>query len=112
MHVTGFEPVHAPAWHEYVWLQRFEPVQTVPLLAFDHVVVEIDGAQAWHAFAGFVAFAAYNLPPMKQSATHDPEEHTTPLPQLAPIVTLDHDVVELEGVQTWHALDGFAVPAA
>jgi hypothetical protein len=30
VHVTGFDPVQAPAWHAYVCSQRFVPVQVVP----------------------------------------------------------------------------------
>ena len=55
---------------------------------------------------------AYKVPPMKQSATQAPAEQTSPLAQLAPFAALDHAVVELAGVQTWHAFDGFAVPDA
>src|SRR5580704_2480097 len=33
VHVTGFEPVHVPAWQVYVCSQRFVPVQVVPFAA-------------------------------------------------------------------------------
>jgi hypothetical protein len=48
---------------------------------------------------------------MKQSATQLPALHTRPAPQLVPLGSLDHDVVEDAGVQTWQALVGFTVPA-
>jgi hypothetical protein len=40
VHVTGFDPVHVPAWHVFVWLHRFDPVHVVPFGAF--VTVQLD----------------------------------------------------------------------
>jgi hypothetical protein len=33
VHVTGFDPVHTPAWQVYVWSHLLVPVHVVPLLA-------------------------------------------------------------------------------
>jgi hypothetical protein len=50
---------------------------------------------------------------MKQSATHAPLLHTSvPPAQLVPSATLDHAVVEVDGVHTWHAFAEFTVPDA
>ncbi len=51
------------------------------------------------------------MPPMKQSARHAPALQTWPAPQALPFGSFDHAVVDDVGVQTWHALAGFTVPA-
>lgn len=40
---TGFDPVHVPLAHAYVWLQRFVPVQAVPsgAVGFEQVPVAV-----------------------------------------------------------------------
>ena len=48
---------------------------------------------------------------MKQSETQLPAPHTLPAPHAVPFGSLDHVVVELDGVQSWQALAGFTVPA-
>jgi hypothetical protein len=86
--------------------------QVVPVAVFDHVAVDAEGVQTRHAFVGFTVPDAYKVPPMKQSATHAPDEQTSLLPQLAPFPAFDHAVVELAGVQTRHAFAGSTVPDA
>jgi hypothetical protein len=44
---------------------------------------------------------------MKQSATHAPDEQTSPVPHVVPFPAFVHVVVELAGAQTWQAFDGF-----
>src|SRR5580698_5926362 len=85
--------------------------QPVPSGTLDQVVVEVAGVQTWQAFAGFTVPAGMSVPPMKQSAMHDPLLHTSPAAQLVPLGSLDQVVVEVAGVQTWQAFAGFTVPA-
>jgi hypothetical protein len=49
---------------------------------------------------------------MSHCVPHAPAEHTWPLPQPAPSVTLLHIDVLVTGWQLWHPLFGFAVVAA
>ena len=51
--MTGFEPVHTPAWQAFVCMHRFVPAHVVPSDSFDHVVVDVAGVQTWQALAGF-----------------------------------------------------------
>jgi hypothetical protein len=51
MHVTGLLPVHDALWHVYVWLQRFVPVQAVPLGAAGLEHMPLAGSHVpatWH----------------------------------------------------------------
>jgi hypothetical protein len=50
-HVTGFAPVHVPAWHESVCVQAFPSLQAVPfaLGGFEHTPVAVSQTPAmWH----------------------------------------------------------------
>jgi hypothetical protein len=77
-------PPQVPALHASFEVQASPSLHEVPFAASDHAVVEIAGAHTWHAFAGFFAPPANTVPPMKQSARHEPAEHTSPVPQLVP----------------------------
>ena len=97
---------HDPALHT-------SPVaQDVPSGSFDHVVVDEAGVQTWQALAGFTVPPGMSVPPMKQSATHVPELHTSPVAQLVPSGSLDQLIVEVAGVHSWQASAGFAPPDA
>jgi hypothetical protein len=51
VHVTGFDPVHTPVSHAYVWSHRFVPVHEVPLamVGFEHVPVDgLHVPTTWH----------------------------------------------------------------
>ena len=86
--------------------------QLVPVVTFDHALVEVAGVHTWQAFAGFTVVEAYVTPTMSQSAAHAPLTQMTPEPQLAPLVTFDHPVVDDAGVHTWQLFAGFTVVAA
>src|SRR5580704_10152149 len=103
-------PMKQSAMHDPL-LHTSPAAQLVPLGTLDQVVVEVAGVQTWQAFAGFTVPAGMSMPPMKQSAMHDPLLHTSPAAQLVPLGTLDQVVVEVAGVQTWQAFAGFTVPA-
>jgi hypothetical protein len=108
---TGLVPVQTPTRQASTWVQALPSLHWVPSLAFDHVVVETAGAQTWQALAGSTVPAAMSVPPMKQSAAHVPvPSQTWPLPQLVPLGSVDHAVVEIPGEQTWQAFAGFTVP--
>ncbi len=96
---------HAPLLH------TSPAAQAVPLGSLDHVVVDVAGVHTWQAFAGFTVPPGMSVPPMKQSATHAPLLHTSPAAQAVPLGSLDHVVVEVDGVHTWQAFAGFTVPA-
>jgi hypothetical protein len=53
VHVTGFEPVHTPAWHESLCVHELPSLHVVPFGSLDQVVPDVDGVQTWHASAGF-----------------------------------------------------------
>ena len=55
-HVTGFAPVHVPAWQVSVCVQALPSVHAKPLAWLDHVVVDNAGLHTWHGFAGFGVF--------------------------------------------------------
>jgi hypothetical protein len=98
--------LHAPLTHT-------SPLpQLVPVAAVDQFVVDDDGVHTWHAFAGFVAPAAYVVPEIRQTAWHAPLEQSSPAPQLVPRGALDHAVVEAPGVHTWQAFAGLEAPEA
>ena len=61
--------------------------QLVPLDLLVHALVEVDGSQLWHAFAGFVAFDAKKLPESQQPDVHDPESQMSAAAQLVPFAT-------------------------
>lgn len=51
MQVTGFDPVHTPLSHAYVWSQRSVPVHEVPFatVGFEHVPVDgLHVPAVWH----------------------------------------------------------------
>jgi hypothetical protein len=91
---------YCTAWHVPEEQVSFEP-QVVPSGSFDQVVVLIAGLQTWQASAEFTSPEGYNTPPIKQSATHAPEEQTSPEAQEVPAGWFDQVVVLLAGVQTW-----------
>jgi hypothetical protein len=70
------------------------------LLAADQAVVDDAGVQTWQAFAGFGVPDEYVLPPMSQSERHAPLTQIWPAPQLVPVLTFDHAVVDDAGVHT------------
>ena len=43
--MTGLDPTHAPAWHEYAWSHLFVPVQAAPFVA----AVWLHVPSPWHA---------------------------------------------------------------
>jgi len=49
---------------------------------------------------------------MTQPAPQPPLKQTLPAPQLMPLGSADHMVVESEGVHTWQGFAGFVAPAA
>jgi hypothetical protein len=51
LHVTGFDPVHAPARHEYAWLHLFVPVHPVPSVTAGFEQAPVAGSHVpatWH----------------------------------------------------------------
>jgi len=51
VHVTGFDPVHTPLSHAYVWSQRSVPAHEVPFATVGLEHVPVDGLQVpavWH----------------------------------------------------------------
>src|SRR4029077_4295791 len=51
VHVTGFEPVHAPAWQLSVCVQAFPSLQGLPFAAtgFEHVpLLGLHVPRVWH----------------------------------------------------------------
>jgi|HubBroStandDraft_4_1064222.scaffolds.fasta_scaffold675216_2 hypothetical protein len=51
--VTGFDPVHTPAWQVSVCVHALPSLQVVPSAWLDQVVVELAGVQTSQAFVGF-----------------------------------------------------------
>ena len=47
---------------------------------------------------------------MKHSAAHAPALQTWPAPQLWPVGSFDHAVVDDDGLQTWQGFAGLTVP--
>ena len=86
--------------------------QLAPLAETDQVVVDEEGAQAWHGFAGFTAPEAYVVPAMKHSVTHAPLPQIWPAPQLVPAGTSDHALVEDAGAHTWQMFAGLGAEEA
>ena len=64
--MTGFAPVHVPAWHVSVWVQALPSLHAVPLAFTDQALVLCAGSQAWQLFAGFTVPAATHALPMMQ----------------------------------------------
>jgi hypothetical protein len=62
--------------------------------------------------AGFTVPAEYSVPLMKQSGVQLPPLHTSPEAQYVPFDAVDQAVVEVDGVHSWQAFAGFAVPDA
>ena len=97
---------HAP-------LTQISPApQLAPVATFDHALVEDAGAHTWHAFAGFTVVVGYVVPAMSQSAAHAPLTQISPAPQLVPVATFVHPLVDVPGVHAWQAFAGLAVPDA
>ena len=51
VHVTGFEPVHAPPWQLSVWVHAFPSLHVVPFEAvgFEHApVLALHVPATWH----------------------------------------------------------------
>jgi hypothetical protein len=51
LHVTGFDPVHVPPWHESVWVHALPSLHVVPLAAAGFEQVPFAGSQVpatWH----------------------------------------------------------------
>ena len=74
--------------------------QTVPFGWFDQAEELVPGLQAWQPLAGFTVPAGRRAPPIKQSALHDPDEHTSLPAQTVPSGSLDQVVALMPGVQT------------
>jgi hypothetical protein len=75
VHVYAVPP-QVPAAHTSFFVQAFPSSHAAPSARLDHAVVEVAGAHARQALAGFTAPAAYSTPPMKHSLAHVPLAQT------------------------------------
>src|SRR5271170_2436603 len=82
--------------------------QAVPSAIELHAVVLALGWQLWQLLLGLACPDVSSDPAMKQSAVQLPAPHTSPAPQLVPLVTVLHAEVRVPGWQVWHALAGLA----
>jgi hypothetical protein len=110
--VTGFDPVHVPAWQTSVSVQALPSLQDVPLgnAGFEQVpVAELQVPAAWHwsRAVQMTRFDPMHVPDWQVSVC----VHALPSLQVVPSAWLDQVVVELAGVQTSQAFVGFTVPA-
>jgi hypothetical protein len=93
-------------------VHTFPAPQTVPSGSLLHAEVDMAALHIWHGFAGLIAPAGNVVPPMTHTDAQVPSSHVWPAPQVMPSGALLHADVDAAGVQTWHGLLGFTVPAA
>ena len=72
VHVTGFDPVHVPPAHAYVWSHRFVPEQAVPsgAVGFEHApLAGLQVPTAWQASCAVqtTGLAPTQMPPWHES---------------------------------------------
>ena len=106
VHVTGFEPVHVPLWHESVCVHAFPSLQVVPFAAFGFEQVPVLGLQVpatwhWSAAVHVTGFEPVQVPLWQESVC----VQALPSLQLVPFaaVGLEHAPVLGSHVPaTWH----------
>ena len=67
VHVTGFDPVHVPFWHESLCVHALPSLQLVPLVAtgFEHapvVVLHVPAVWHWSLAAQVTGFDPVHVP--------------------------------------------------
>jgi hypothetical protein len=115
--VTGFVPVHVPAWHESVWVQAFPSLHEVPLATagFEHaplVVSQVPAAWHWSDAVHTTGLAPVHAPAWQVSVSVQafPSLHDVPFAAAG----FEHTPLDVLHVPaTWHwslavQLTGFA----
>jgi hypothetical protein len=77
-------PTQLPALHASPDVHALPSLHAVPSGALDQVLVDVDGTQAWHGFAGLMVPVATRTPPMKHPGPQLPPVHTSPPPHIVP----------------------------
>jgi hypothetical protein len=106
-------PAQAPLVHTSPVVHALPSLHVVPFAAvgFEHAPVlglQVPATWHWSEAVQVTGLDPVHVPAWQAYAW----KHAFGPVQAAPLLALDHDDVELDGVQTWHALDGLAAPAA
>ena len=106
VHVTGFDPVHAPDWHESVCVHASPSLQLVPFVAagFEHAPVpalQLPATWHWSSAVHVTGFLPVHAPDWHESVC----VHASPSLQLVPFVAAGFEHAPVPGLQlpaTWH----------